>query len=216
MDGDGRGEALLASIAVPWQLALQEGWAAFCTGNPPVGAVITGADGTVVASGRSRRHDHGGPAGQLAGTSLAHAEVNACAQMRPGRYGDHVLWVTLQPCPLCSAAAMSTGIGQVRYLAADPMWDGAGRLPELSPAVAARWPRFCGPDPGWPATWQTALSVAYQASRGNAAKPVVTERGKVAPDANRLGLALAADHVALRRLTTRTLADALSQVCPAR
>jgi tRNA(adenine34) deaminase len=97
VDGDGRGQALLASMALPWRLALQEGWAAFCAGNPPVGAVITGPDGAVVASGRSRRHDQGGPAGQLAGTSLAHAEVNACAQLRPGRYRDHVLWVTRSP-----------------------------------------------------------------------------------------------------------------------
>lgn len=107
---------------------------------------------------------------------------------------------------------MSTGIGQVRYLAADPMWDGAGRLPEPSHAVAARWPRFRGPEPGWPATWQTALSVAYQASRGHAARLAVTGRAKIAPDATRLGLALAADPAALSRLRTRPLADALSQV----
>jgi tRNA(Arg) A34 adenosine deaminase TadA len=212
VDGDGRGQALLASVAVPWRMALQEGWAAFCAGNPPVGAVVTSPGGVIVASGRSRRHDHDGPVRQLAGTSLAHAEVNACAQLRPGRYREYTLWVTLQPCPLCSAAAMSTGCGQVRYLAADPMWDGAERLPELSQAVAARWPRFCGPEPGWPATWQTVLSVAYQASRGNSASPAVTARAKIAPHAARLGQALADDPAALSRLVARPLTGALSQI----
>ena len=110
------------SIEVPWRAALREGWAAFCAGNPPVGAVITGPDGAVVAIGRNRCHDPGGPAGQLAGTSLAHAEVNACAQLEPGSYRDYTLWATLEPCPLCSAAAMIIRCGEVRFLAADPMW----------------------------------------------------------------------------------------------
>jgi tRNA(Arg) A34 adenosine deaminase TadA len=210
--GDERGQALLASIEVAWQAALQEGWAAFCAGNHPVGAVITSPDGAIVAAGRNRRHDREGPAGQLAGTSLAHAEVNACAQLRPGRYGASTLWATLQPCPLCSAAAMSIGCGEVRFLAADPMWDGAGRLPELNQAVAARWPRFRGPEPGWAASWQTVLSVAYQASRGNAASPAVTERAAIAPNAVQLGLALASDAAVLGRLTGLPLIGAISQV----
>ena len=54
MADDERGQDLLASIAMPWQAALQEGWAAFCAGNPPVGAVITGPDGAIVAAGRNR------------------------------------------------------------------------------------------------------------------------------------------------------------------
>jgi tRNA(Arg) A34 adenosine deaminase TadA len=209
---DEQGQALLASIAAPWQAALQEGWAAFRAGNPPVGAVITSPDGAITAAGRNRRHDPGGPDGQLTGTSLAHAEVNACAQLQPGHYRDYTLWATLEPCPLCSAAAMITGCGQVRFLAADPMWDGAGQLPELNQAVAARWPRFHGPEPGWPAAWQTVLSVAFQASRGNAGSPAVTERARIAPRAARLGLALAGDPAALSRLTSRPLGSALSQL----
>ena len=212
VSGDERGQALLASIEAPWRAALQEGWVAFGAGNPPVGAAITGPDGAVVATGRNRRHDRDGPAGQLAGNSLAHAEVNACTQLPPGRYRDYTLWATLEPCPLCSAAAVITGCGQVRFLAADPMWEGAGRLPELNQAVAARWPRFRGPEPGWPAAWQTVLSVAFQASRGNAASLAVTERARIAPHAARLGLALADDPAALSRLAARPLAGALSRV----
>jgi hypothetical protein len=67
---------------------------------------------------------------------------------------------------------------------------------------------------GWPASWQTLVSVAYQASRGNAASPAVTERAAIAPHETRLGLALGGDRAALSRLTARTLAGALSQMRP--
>jgi hypothetical protein len=68
--------------------------------------------------------------------------------------------------------------------------DGAERLPALRPAAAARWPRFHGPEPGWPASWQTVLSVACRASRGDSASSAVTAGAKIAPYAVRLGLAL--------------------------
>jgi tRNA(adenine34) deaminase len=207
-----KGNGQLLSLAMPWQLALAEGWAAFRSANPPVGAVITGAGGQVLATARSRRHDSTAPPGQLAGTDLAHAEVNALAQLRTGQHGDVTLWSTLQPCPLCSAAAMSTRCGQVRYLAADPMWDGAERLPELNESVAARWPRFEGPEPGWPAFWQTALSVAYQIGRGNADAVTVTVRAKHAPDAADLGRTIAADPALSDYLTTLDLPAALDEL----
>ena len=93
--------------------------------------------------------------------------------------------------------------GALPRLHADPMWDGAGRLPELNQAVAERWPRFHGPESGWPASWQTVLSVAYQSSRGNAARPAVTAsadegmaecgcadlRGRLAQGSHRRGVA---------------------------
>lgn len=66
---------MILSLRVPEGLDVE--LAALRAGNPPVGAVITDAEGTVVALGRSRFHDPDGPPGQLAGTALAHAEVNA-------------------------------------------------------------------------------------------------------------------------------------------
>ena len=96
-------------------------------------------------------------------------------------YRDYTLWTTLEPCPLCSAAAMITGCGEVRFLAADPVWRGAGQATRAEPGGGRRWPRFRGPVSGWPASWQTVLSVVYQASRGNAASPAVTERAAIAP-----------------------------------
>ncbi|MEU1522037.1 hypothetical protein ABZ413_07530 [Nocardia rhamnosiphila] len=40
------------ALELPWRLALEQGWGAFRAGNPPVGAVITNAQGAVVARGR--------------------------------------------------------------------------------------------------------------------------------------------------------------------
>jgi tRNA(adenine34) deaminase len=202
----------LQSLPLPWRLALEEGWAAFSSGNPPVGAVITDEAGAVLATARSRRHDHTTLPGQLAGTDLAHAEVNALAQLPTGGKGSVTLWTTLQPCPLCAVAAMSVRCGLVRYLAADPVWDGAERFPELNETVAARWPHFEGPEPGWPAFWQTALSVAYQVGRGNTEGVSVTARAKVAPDAAELGRALAGDPALLSHLATLDLGTALDEV----
>jgi len=207
-----KGNDHLLLLAIPWRLALEEGWAAFRSANPPVGAVITGSAGRVLATARSRRHDEIAPPGQLAGTDLAHAEVNALAQLPTGQHDDVTLWTTLQPCPLCSAAAMSSRCGEVRYLAADPVWDGAERLPELNDSVAARWPRFDGPEPGWPAFWQTALSVAYQIGRGNGDGITVTARAKHAPDAAELGRVIAADPGLRHHLTTLDLPGALDEL----
>ncbi|MEU7145760.1 nucleoside deaminase [Nocardia sp. NPDC046473] len=202
----------LLALELPWRLALEEGWAAFCAGNPPVGAAITDSDGVVVALGRSRFHDHSGPVGQLAGTALAHAEVNALAQIAPGDHRGWTLWSSLQPCPLCAAAAMTAQCGEVRFLAADPMWAGAERLPELNAAVSLRWPHFDGPQPGWPACWQTALSVAYQTARGRGDSDAVTAREQMAPGAARLGRALGGDADRLTNLVKLTLSAAIGEL----
>ncbi|MEV6289123.1 hypothetical protein AB0M41_01530 [Streptomyces sp. NPDC051896] len=45
------------------------------------------------------------PPGQPAGTDLAHAEINALAQVPAGpRHPGHRLHTTLEPCLLCSSA----------------------------------------------------------------------------------------------------------------
>lgn len=147
-------------MELPWRLALEQGWEAFRAGNPPVGAVITDSEGATVTLGRSRFYDLDGPAGQLAGTALAHAEVNALAQLAPGDHTGLTLWSSLEPCPLCAAAAMTSRRGRVKFLASDSMWAGAEQLPTLNTAIAVRWPDFEGPQPGWPADWQTTHSGA--------------------------------------------------------
>ncbi len=83
------------------------------TPNPPVGAVILAADGTV--AGRGRTAPAGGP----------HAEVVALAQAGDAARGGTAV-VTLEPCNHtgrtgpCTRALIAAGIARVAYAAADP------------------------------------------------------------------------------------------------
>ena len=129
----------------PWQTAFDLAWEGFWAGSPPIGAVVTDPDGHVVSSGRSRQFEVAAPSGQLAGTNLAHAEINALVQLARGDYSGHVLFTTLEPCLLCTSAITHSHVGTVRYAAADPLWTGIRRLPELNPHVKRRWPAWVGP-----------------------------------------------------------------------
>ncbi|MGV9635527.1 nucleoside deaminase [Nocardia rhamnosiphila] len=202
----------LTVLELPWRLTLEQGWEAFRAGNPPVGAVITDAEGAVVALGRSRFRDADGPSGQLAGTALAHAEVNALAQLAPGDNTALALWSSLEPCPLCAAAAMISRCGRVRFLAADPMWAGAEQLPTLNEAVAQRWPDFEGPHPGWPADWQTVLSVAFQTATGRGTSEAVMARARIAPRAAALGRSIGQDPARRAEFSALPLSDAIGLI----
>jgi tRNA(Arg) A34 adenosine deaminase TadA len=68
-------------VAPAWREAFELAWQAYVAGSPPVGAVVVDGDGTVVARGRSRRAERHAPANQLAGSRLAHAELNALAAL---------------------------------------------------------------------------------------------------------------------------------------
>lgn len=92
--------------------------------NPLVGAVVTGADGAVLATGFHR------------GRGTAHAEVAALEQFAATTEvppADATLWVTLEPCDHtgstgpCTEAILASGIRRVRYAVADPTGhDGGG------------------------------------------------------------------------------------------
>lgn len=149
----------------PWEECFDLAWEALRAGSVPVGAVIVNTDAVVVARGRSRSQEDTGPAGQLWGTYLAHAEVNALACLPPGHYPDHTLYTTLEPCLLCSAAATLCHIGAVCYAGSDPLWAGVERLPELNGHVARRWPARHGPVDGPIALFGTLLPLAFSLRR---------------------------------------------------
>ena len=64
-----------------WRECFELAWEAFRAGTIPVGAVVADPSGTIVARGRNRIFDHTAPPGQLAGTYIAHAELNALAAL---------------------------------------------------------------------------------------------------------------------------------------
>ena len=123
------------------QAALHLGWEAFRTGNIGVGAVVTDPAERIVGSGRNRLADDEAPPGQVFGTSLAHAEINALATIRFRVHErELILTTTLQPCLQCSAAIRMAPIALVRVLGPDPLWDGCDDLTSLTPWVARRPP----------------------------------------------------------------------------
>lgn len=136
------------SLDRPWREALSLAWQACVEGSVPVGAVLCDGAGEIIASGRNRRHAEQAPPGQLAGSAIAHAEINALATLPFGFYPDHVLHTTVEPCLLCTAALRITHIGTVKFAVEDPLWSGMDRLGEVSPQSARHAAKRIGPMDG--------------------------------------------------------------------
>ena len=97
------------------RLALREAVAAGEHGDVPVGAVVV-HDGEVVGTGRNER--------ELRGDPTAHAELLAlrAAALSLGgwRLPGAVLYVTLEPCPMCAGAAVVARVAEIIYGTPDP------------------------------------------------------------------------------------------------
>jgi tRNA(Arg) A34 adenosine deaminase TadA len=143
----------------PWRASLELAWEAYLAGTIPVGSVVAGPDGRVVARGRNRIFDP--PGHRLAGSRLAHAEVDALSQLSvKDRYGDHVLYSTLEPCLLCTAAALLATVGRVEYAAADPFAGGCtGAIDTVHWRRSA--PEIAAPLGGWVGQLSAALQSAF-------------------------------------------------------
>lgn len=100
--------------------ALTEARAAAARGEVPVGAVLCDPQGRVVATAGNRTRELSDP--------TAHAEIltirAACAAAGSERLPGHVLWVTLEPCPMCAAAISAARIATLYYGAPDPRMGG--------------------------------------------------------------------------------------------
>ena len=97
------------------QMALQEARAAEAEDEVPVGAVII-HEGRVIASAHNQRETLRDP--------TAHAEMIAITQaadsINSWRLEDCLLYVTLEPCPMCAGAILQARMPIVVYGAADP------------------------------------------------------------------------------------------------
>jgi tRNA(adenine34) deaminase len=109
------------------RMALAEARAAAGDGDVPVGAVLVGEDGRVLATGRNRRERHQMP--------TAHAEMlaieAAARELGTWRLTDTTLYVTLEPCAMCAGAIVLARIPRVVFGAADPKAGAAGSVLDL-------------------------------------------------------------------------------------
>jgi tRNA(adenine34) deaminase len=107
--------------------ALDEARAAAARGEVPVGAVVVAPDGRVVARAGNRTRELADP--------TAHAEMlalrAACAAAGSERLPGHVLYVTLEPCPMCAAAIGFARIARLCYAASDPKSGGVAQGPRV-------------------------------------------------------------------------------------
>lgn len=99
---------------------------AFKQGEVPVGAVIV-RKGQIVSEGQNKREkEH---------NSLYHAEIEAingaCKALGRWRLDDCTLYVTLEPCPMCTGAIINSRIGKVVFGAYDEKAGSMGTLINL-------------------------------------------------------------------------------------
>jgi tRNA(Arg) A34 adenosine deaminase TadA len=132
----------IVELDPPMHRAVELAWESFCAGSLGVGAVITRND-EIVATGRNRLAESDPGDDVLAGTSLAHAELNALAKLRWGGHADGLqLWTTLQPCLQCLGAIRLSVVAEVHVLAPDPLFRGVEGARHLNPFIGSRWPHF--------------------------------------------------------------------------
>lgn len=142
-----------------WRRAFGLAWEAFVEGSIAVGAVVLGPDGEVVAEGRNRSGAAEAPAGQLGGSFVAHAEINALGRLPLDAPEPITLLTTLEPCFLCTAACRYAHVDVVRYAAPDRLWSGVERMGELNAFFARRAPRREEVDLGPLSSWSAALAL---------------------------------------------------------
>ena len=107
-------------------LAIEEAKKAKDIAEVPIGAVIV-LDGKVISSAFNlRERDQ---------RSIAHAEIlaidRACNVLGTWRLEEAILYVTLEPCPMCAGGIVLSRVKRVVYGASDPKGGCAGTLMNL-------------------------------------------------------------------------------------
>ena len=96
-------------------------------GDTPIGAVVLGPDGAVLAEAANERERRGDP--------TAHAEVlalrEAAERLGGWRLLDTVVYVTLEPCAMCAGAIALARVPRLVYGAGDPKGGAVGGAIDL-------------------------------------------------------------------------------------
>jgi len=108
------------------RVALEEADSASVSGEIPVGAIVVLGD-RIIGRGRNRSIESSDPTG--------HAEVMALrdAGTRIGNYRlpETIMYVTLEPCPMCAGALLHARVGYLVFGARDPGAGAAGSVMNL-------------------------------------------------------------------------------------
>ena len=140
-------------------LALIEAETARDRGEVPIGAVVTGPDGDVLAKAGNCTHELRDP--------TAHAELlvirQACAKLGSERLIGCDLYVTLEPCAMCATAISFARIRRLYFGAADEKGGGVEHGPRFfGQATCHHAPEIYG---GSGETRASALLKAFFAAR---------------------------------------------------
>ena len=108
------------------QMALAEARAAANEGETPIGAVLTCGDQVIAAAHNQK---------EMLNDVTAHAEIKglriAGKQKGDWRLSDCTLYVTLEPCPMCTGAILAARVGRVVYGAKNPIAGAMGSVIDL-------------------------------------------------------------------------------------
>lgn len=103
-------------------LAYNEAIAAWNEDEVPIGAVVVSPEGMVIARAHNQVEALGDP--------TAHAEILAITQaasaLENWRLAGCTLYVTKEPCPMCSGAVIMSRVDRVVFAVPDPKMGGLG------------------------------------------------------------------------------------------
>ncbi len=108
--------------------AISEAQQAVQEDEVPVGAVLVDQEGAVLAKAHNQTITFCDP--------TAHAEIlalrSAAEALENYRLLNTILYVTIEPCPMCMGAMLHARISKLVYGANDPKWGAAGSCHDLS------------------------------------------------------------------------------------
>ncbi len=109
-------------------------------GDVPVGCVIVSPDERIIGRGRNRNESER--------NALSHAELEAisqaCHTMNSWRLTNCVLYVTLEPCPMCAGAIINSRIAEIHYAAREDQSGCCGSVLNLFEERFHHHPRIYG------------------------------------------------------------------------
>lgn len=199
-----------------WRAAFEEAWAAYTAGTVPVGAVLVDPDGAIVARGRNRIFDTA-VVGQIGGSRLAHAEVNALLGLAGSSFDPRALalYTTAEPCPLCVGAIVMANVREIHYAAREP-FAGSITVLDTTPYMRSKEIAVVPPDNADAEAVLIAMGIEFHL-RGNGPRvaELVAESLAIRPDAVALAKWVHATGrwAVLRRMSAREgIAELLGQI----